>query len=230
MLGGVARQLLTIGTLVAVAVAGTCSAFGCGDELPVTESDGGPSEASPSNDGPVSTLDGALDDGGGADGAGSDALASSCDVSQPQNVYYQATFDTNCEGYAAENGDVQHVDDPRRCGAGACRVCVTGNAQPVLYRYINHAEIEAGTYELRYNVQNDTFDASLSATLYVYAEAGVGLLGNNSNTTPFVPGQWAQGQVVANAPGTSTQTLVRITAPTAIAGCFFIDELQIGRY
>src|SRR5207237_4543134 len=100
-------MLLAASSLVAVAFAGACSAFGCGDDLPVGgDDDGRPTEASSSGDGPAS-IDGARDDGGGGTDASSDSPVSACDVAQPQGLYYQATFDTSCEGYAVENGDIQ---------------------------------------------------------------------------------------------------------------------------
>lgn len=226
------RKLLAASVVSITALAGACWAIGCGDELPAGGDNQGPPDGSvdaPGDSTPPND-DASTADGSSAKDASNDA-ANACDVVQPNGALYQANFDSNCEGWAVENGDIQPVADPRRCGAGACRVCVSGaGGQPVLYRFIYGVKRTNGIFEADFSVQDESIDAGLSAALFVYTDGGIEI-GNGANVRSIAPGQWSLGQVVvSNTNGTSDYILVRIFPPPVPSGCFFIDEVRIGHY
>lgn len=225
------RKLLTASVFLATAFATACWAAGCGDELPVGgEGQGGPDGSAEASADSATPEDAAPNTDGGVEDAPTDA-ASACDATRPKGQFFEATFDSDCEGWAVENGTIQLVADPRRCGAGACRVCVTGaGGQPVLYKYIPGVSKTNGTFELDFNVQDETIDAGLSAAVYAYVDGGT-QIGYGTNVLTMVPGKWSLGQViVSNTSGTSEYMLVRIFTPAVPSGCFFIDELRMGHF
>lgn len=198
---------ISFAMLLAVALGSACTAFSGSDGAPGVASDGGPAA-----------------DAGALDGATRD-----CDVSIPSgSLVASARFDEgNCDGWDAKNGRVEAVTTMPRCGAGACRVCVTAAGDVDLRKGVPVVK-DGGSFQLDLSVRNETA-ATWGAFLFLDGPTGDEIEEEGSGGEMTTAG-WTPGQVVARNPGTTSRVRMVLRGTGDAGQCLVFDEVSLVHY